>query len=170
MKDKGKYDDPRAVCNCNFKVDIGKSNNNYTFIYDKTEGKDVSNINALKCANNVFSSKEIEDNFVFWVFLFLLFIFVIIFLIILFFCGKNSVEGILKIKKEESESSMNHIKENNINFSDKISSINSDGQYQSIDVKDNKINSSKSKDITIIIDFNYLIKVCQYNNINNITN
>ena len=41
----------------------------------------------------------------------------------------------------------NYYKENNINFSDKISSINSDGQYQSIDVKDNKINSSKSKDI-----------------------
>ena len=146
--DKGKDDNPRSVCNCNFKVDTGKSNDNYTFIYDKSEGKDVSNFNVLKCVNNVFSSKEIEDNFIFWIFLILLIIFIIIFLII-FFCGKTQVEGILKIKKVESEnSSSSQSKLNNLNISEKISSINSDVNYQSVYVKDNK-SSSKNKVIKI---------------------
>jgi len=66
--DKGKEDNPRSVCECEFKENIEKSKNNYTFNYEKMEAKNISNLNVLKCVNNVFSSKEIQDNFIFWIF------------------------------------------------------------------------------------------------------
>ena len=136
--DKGKEDNPRSVCECEFKENIEKSKNNYTFNYEKMEAKNISNLNVLKCVNNVFSSKEIQDNFIFWIFLFLIIILVIIFLIIIF-CGKSSVENILKIKKEISENEEEPSKEKIFNVTEKVSSFKSNEKYQSIEVKSNSI-------------------------------
>ena len=144
--DKGREENPRAICECQFKERIKKSDDNYTFIYDKTEGKDVSNINALKCGKTVFKSNEIENNFIFWIYLFLIFILIIILLSILF-CGKSSIEDTLKIKKEIEEDKDSNNKGSNIyNISEKISSINSEAKFQSINVKEIK-NSNNDKEI-----------------------
>ena len=143
---KGEEENPRALCECDFKNSyIIKDENYYTFIYEKTEGKNVANINVLKCGYIAFSSKEIDNNFIFWIFLFFILIFVIIVLIIIF-CGKNSIENILKIKNvvaKEKENGDFNSNEMLFNNPDKLSSIHSEDKYQSINVKDNKSNSQK---------------------------
>ena len=142
--DKGEKN-PRALCNCSFKTNLIKDNNYYTFVYEKKEGKNVANINALKCGTTAFHPKKVDNNFVFWIFIFFILIFAIVVLIIVF-CGKNSIEDILKVKKVVEESENEEQKNNNeniYNMSEKISSVNSEDKYQSIDVKDNKSNSQK---------------------------
>ena len=142
--DKGEKN-PRALCNCSFKTNLIKDNNYYTFVYEKTEGKNVENINVLKCGTTAFNPKKVDNNFVFWIFIFFILIFVIVVLIIVF-CGKNSIEDILKVKKVVEENESEEQKNNNeniYNMSEKISSVNSEDKYQSIDVKDNKSNSQK---------------------------
>ena len=149
--DKGEDENPRALCQCNFKTDLIRDENYYNFIYEKTEGKNEENINVLKCATTAFNYKEVDNNFVFWIFIFFIIIFAVVVLIIIF-CGKKTVEDILKTKKvedeieeeKEDEKKENKNKENIYNISDKISSVHSDDKYQSIDVKDNKSNSQKA--------------------------
>ena len=147
--DKGKNENPRSVCKCDFKTTIEKSEDNYTFIYEKVEAKNVSNLNALKCANNVFSSKEIKNNLMFWIIIFIIFIFLVIFFVIVF-CGKSSVEDILKIKKEEEEEKeeKEDNKDKNIYFDGSVKNLsaNSQEKFQSIDVKDSS-NNIKQKEI-----------------------
>jgi hypothetical protein len=143
--DKGKNENPRAVCECEFKNDSLKNDDSYTFIYEKIDGKNVSNFNALKCGKNVFKSKEIQNNFIFWIFIFLIFILAIILLSIIF-CGKSTVEDILKITKVVEVSESNKSKDNIYDFSEKISSVHSDEKYQSIDIKESKSNL-KGKEI-----------------------
>ena len=136
--DKEEKDNPRSVCKCKYKTYLDREENYYNFIYDKVEGKNVSNFNVLKCAKNVFSGKEIQNNFVFWIFLFLILIIFIILLTIIL-CGKNSVEDILKIKKEiEPEESQS--KDNSNNISVKVFSDNSDEKFQSLEVNEKKNN------------------------------
>ena len=142
--DKGPYENPRSVCECQYKENILKSNDNYTFIFEKVEGKNISNFNALKCANTVFSSKEIKNNLIFWIFLLLLIILFITLLVIIF-CSKSSVENILKIKKENEseENEANNSGNNTDKNSEKISSVISDENLNAKDKKD----SSKNKEI-----------------------
>ena len=103
LVDKGE-ENPRSLCQCNFKTDLIKNENYYSFIYEKTEGKDEANINVLKCGSTAFNAKVVDSNFVFWFFIFFIIIFAIVAAVI-YFCGKNSVEEVLKIKKvvEENE-------------------------------------------------------------------
>ena len=136
--DRGKEENPRSVCHCYYKKDLVKNENDYTLNYEKTEGKNVSNLNVLKCAKNVFNKNDIKNNFVFWIFLFL----IIIILIIIFgviFCGKTPVGGVLKMKKEEgNETEENDSKEDIPNISDKISSDNSGEKFRGLEFKDKK--------------------------------
>ena len=145
LVDKGE-ENPRSLCQCNFKTDLNKNENYYSFIYEKTEGKDEANINVLKCGSTAFNAKVVDSNFVFWFFIFFIIIFAIVAAVI-YFCGKNSVEEVLKIKKvveeNENENERPKNKENIYNMSEKISSVNSEDKYQSIDVKDNRSNSQK---------------------------
>ena len=147
--DKGKNENPRSICQCDFKDYLDKNESNYTFIYDEPEMKNVPNVNALKCVKSAFSGEAVKNNFVFWIFLFLIFIILIILLIVIF-CGKNSVEEVLKIKKDLNESNVDKSKENiNSNYSDKISSDNSGENFQRLDVKEIR-NASDSKNKEII--------------------
>ena len=149
--DKGKNENPRAECECEIKKYPGKSNDNYTFIYEKIEGQNVSNFKVLTCAKSVFDSKEIGNNFIFWIFLFLIFIIFIIFLDVIF-CGKNSVENILKVKKEVEESEENQKSENMYSPSEKMSSGNSEANFQSIEIRD-KYNSKYKENISSKISY-----------------
>ena len=143
LVDKGE-ENPRALCQCNFKTNLIKDSNYYSFTYEKREGKEEANINVLKCGMTAFSHKVVGSNFVFWIFIFFIIIFAIVASVI-YFCGKNSVEEVLKVKKvvEEEENEKPKNKENIYNMSEKISSVNSEDKYQSIDVKDNRSNSQK---------------------------
>ena len=149
--DKGNEENPRSVCQCEFKETINKNDSDYNFIYEKIEGKNISNFNALNCAKKVFAKEEIMNNFIFWIFIFLIFIFVIIFLIISF-CGQNSVEDILKIKNELIEKEDKESKSNIYNIN-KISNSNSSEKYQSLDVKGIKFNSKNKNIITSKISY-----------------
>jgi hypothetical protein len=142
--DKGKNENPRAECECEIKKYPGKSNDNYTFIYEKIEGQNVSNFKVLTCAKSVFDSKEIGNNFIFWIFLLLLIILFITLLVIIF-CSKSSVENILKIKKENEseENEANNSGNNTDKNSEKISSVISDENLNAKNIKD----SSKNKEI-----------------------
>lgn len=64
---KEEYNNPLSMCQCQLKDDIIISSDNYTFIYERSEIKKVLNINALKCSKEVFSSKKIGKNYIFWI-------------------------------------------------------------------------------------------------------
>ena len=74
----------------------------------------------------------------------------------------------MKIKKVESEnSSSSQSKLNNLNISEKISSINSEVNYQSVDVKDNKSSSKNinlEKDDDLISDIKGPFRATSLNN------
>ena len=145
--DRGENENPRSICQCDFKKFLNINETNDTFINEKIEGKNVSNINVLKCAKSVFAQEAIKNNFVFWIFLFLILVILIILLIVIF-CGKNSVENVLKIKKQLNESIDDKSKENVSNISDKISSDNSGEKFQTLEVKEMKNDSNyKNKEI-----------------------
>ena len=153
--DKGRNENPRAVCECDYKENLERNLNSYNFDYEKSEGKDVSNINVLKCGKNVFNSKEIQNNLIFWIFIFFIIIFIIIFLIIIFF-GNSSIEDLLKIKQDipliiKENDNENENKESIFNISEKVSSINSDEKDEIIPVKNSKDNSNNSKNEMISI-------------------
>ena len=142
--DKGLSENPRAVCDCKLKQKEGFSDDDYTFNYEKKEGKDVLSITVLKCGKKVLSGKEIQDNFIFWIFLFIIFILFVIFLIVLI-CGKSSIENVLKIKQEVQESEESQSNANISNISEKNSNRYSEGKDQSLEIK--LKNNSRSKDI-----------------------
>ena len=140
LTNQEKNNNPRAVCDCKLKSNLGYSEDSYIFNYEKIKEKNVSNLNALKCIKTALSRKEIINNFVFWIFIFCITILFIIFLFIIF-CSKSSIENILKIKIEiNNEESRSRNEKRKI--SRKNSSIYSENDSQS---KNDK-SSSKSRE------------------------
>ena len=141
--DKGKKDNPRAYCQCQFKENLEKSINNYSFIYEKIEGNNKPIVHVLKCEKTIFAKGEIENNFAFWIFL-LLFIILLIIIFIIIFCYKDSYESNIKpdikqIKNEDKQSS-----DNIYNISNKISNDNSEEKYQNLEIKGIKLHSKNN--------------------------
>ena len=114
---KEEYNNPRSLCQCQLKNDIIISNDNYSFIYERNEIKKVLNINALKCAKEVFASKNISKNYIFWVFILILIILLIIFVKI-FYCSKKSLAK--QLEKNDKENISLKTNNNLINNFDKI--------------------------------------------------
>ena len=99
--DLDEFHNPRSFCECQVKNDIIVSDNNYSFIYENIEIKKVSNIKALKCANDAFSPKKIVKNYIFWIFI-IIFGILLALLITFFLCPKHSIENVLKSKKPKN--------------------------------------------------------------------
>ena len=95
--DMDEFHNPRSLCQCKVKNDIIISDKNYSFIYENISITQKSNINALKCAKNAFSAKNVVKNYIFWVFIIIFALLLASFLIIFFF-SNNLIERILKIK------------------------------------------------------------------------
>ena len=120
--DKDEFHNPRSLCQCKYKNEL-KSEDSYSFIYEKNEIKKVLNINALKCGKEVFSSKKISKNYMFWIFIILLIILLFIFIKTIF-CSKNSIEKIIEIKNPNEVKRINSTNYNLINNFDKNSVAN----------------------------------------------
>jgi hypothetical protein len=60
--DRGENENPRSICQCDYKNFLNINENNDTFINEKIEGKNVSNINVLKCHFLLFNKNGIIKN------------------------------------------------------------------------------------------------------------
>ena len=67
--DKEESQNPRALCICQLKDDFIITNSSYSFNSQQMDAKKVGNTKALSCAKEVFSSKNINSNFIFWIFI-----------------------------------------------------------------------------------------------------
>lgn len=126
--DKSELKNPRSLCNCEIKDKTKSDEENYSLFLNENFMQTKSNINALKCAKQTFSSKKVASNPLFWIYIILLFIECLLFVNIIF-CGKLSIEYMLKIKK------MNTTKIKNNDTKNKNDTIIKD------DFKDNKYQS-----------------------------
>jgi hypothetical protein len=94
--DKEVNQNPRALCNCQLNNDF-KITNSYSFNSQQIKAKKVGNTNALSCAKEVFSSKNINSNFIFWIFIIFFFGMIILMLFILI-NGNEILENMIKMK------------------------------------------------------------------------
>ena len=143
---KEEYQNPRSLCNCKIKNNIIISNDNYSFINERNEVKKVLNINALKCSKEVFSSKKIAKNYIFWVFLIVLVILLIILIKIIFY-SKNTLERLIETENEKYNNfSNNKTCSNLINDFDK-------NYKNNLNIRENRsqnvLENSKTSDLNI---------------------
>lgn len=95
--DKEEDNIPRSLCECPLKIELNNDNDSYIFPPQDELNKKVENFNALKCVIDAFAPGKIYKNFIFWSFLVMIFIIFFV-LINIICCGKDSIEGMLKIK------------------------------------------------------------------------
>ena len=145
LLNKEEYQNPRSLCQCQFKNEIILSNDNYTFIHEIIKIKKVLNINALKCVKEVFSSKKLAKNFIFWIFIPILIILIIIFIKIIF-CTKIALERQLKIKNPNKIIKRNSNHNPIENFDKNIANNFDEQKYKSVKI----LEISKNSDINII--------------------
>ena len=113
--DKEESKNPRSLCKCNVKTTLNIIDENYSFNKKDSFEKKVSNFNALKCGNEVFSKDKLSSNPLFWVFIIILCLEALVMINILC-CGKTSIENLLQLKKyDNKKENINNTDKNNIN-------------------------------------------------------
>ena len=95
--DKEESQNPKALCNCQLKNDFKITNKSYSFNIQQIKAKKVWNTRALSCAKEVFSSKNVNSNFIFWIFIIFFFGIIILILYILV-SGDEILENMISIK------------------------------------------------------------------------
>jgi len=95
--DKEENQNPRALCICQLNNDFKITNKSYSFNSQQIKAKKIGNTRALSCAKEVFSSKKVNSNFIFWIFIIFFFGIIILMLFILI-SGDEILENMIKIK------------------------------------------------------------------------
>ena len=157
--DNDEFHHPRALCKCGISKEFDTNSfKDYDFQLKnkKINKKDVNNLKAISCIKNVFSSKKITKNPIFWIFLIILAIQFFIFLNIIC-CSTNNVKNLLKIEKNltidkkyinehynEKEKNIKHNEDNN----EKCENSNSkeeDKKSSQKEEKENEIETYKDR-------------------------
>ena len=144
--DKEENKNPRSLCKCQMKKDLTRNDDNYSFNLGNKEIKKVANTRALSCAKDVFSSKRINYNFIFWIFILIFLCFIILILNIVIF-GNSTMDEMMNIKPplyNNNNMNMNH--QDIINDFRK-NDINEDfrnNKFRSVKVEENLGNSFKN--------------------------
>ena len=142
--DKEVIQNPRALCNCQLKNDFKITNNSYSFNSQQIEAKKVENINALSCAKEVFSSKNVNSNFIFWIFIIFFFGIIILILFILI-KGNEVLENMIKMKLNKVNIQNNEIY-NDFQKNEIDNNVKND-KYKSVGaIEDSKSSFRNSKD------------------------
>ena len=137
---------PKSFCECQLKQEIDLEESNYSFNTTTKEKDSVSNINALKCYKEVFTSGELPSNPSFWIFFIMIFIHIALFISI-FFCAKSAIENMLKAKKASVINEENNINNNN-NEDNNIIQINNN-ENNNINDKKEKLEKSKEEELSL---------------------
>ena len=134
LKIYDKEKNPRSLCQCQIKENLNIEDENYSFDVKNSYENSKANVNALKCAKEVFGKNKIVSNSLFWIFIILLFVEVLVIINILF-CGKSVIENMLKIK----------ISNKSLNKSSKLQIIDEDNfnnnKFKSVKISENLKNS-----------------------------
>ena len=134
LKIYDKEKNPRSLCQCQVKENLNIEDENYSFDVKNSYKNSKSNVNALKCAKEVFGKNKIASNSLFWIFIILLFVEVLVIINILF-CGKSVIENMLKIK----------IRNKSLNKTSKLQIIDEDNfnknKFKSVKISENLKNS-----------------------------
>ena len=138
----------RSLCQCKIKDNIKIDKDNYSFNVNKIFENNKANINALKCTKEVFKKTKIISNSLFWIFIIVLFVEVLLIFNIVF-CGKTTIENMIKIKKVRIPKNLMKKKENNENKIAKKSNVinvfnENENIYQNIQLNNNLKNSINS--------------------------
>ena len=143
--DKEEKKNPRALCYCQMKKDLTKNDDNYSFNIENKEIKKVANTRALSCAKEVFSSKKINYNFIFWIFILIFLCFIILFLNIIIY-GNSALDTMMNIQPPLYNNNINIIHQDLINDFRKTD-INGDftnNKFKSVKVEENLRSSFKN--------------------------
>ena len=145
--DKEENKNPRSLCQCKMKKDLTKNDDNYSFNLENIEIKKVGNTKALSCAKDVFSSKKINANFIFWIYILIFLCFVILILNIIIY-SKSTMDSMMSIQPPLYNINNINIAHQDIIKDFRKSDINGDfkiNKFQSVKVEENLKNSFANK-------------------------